>query len=161
MEAQVISLEGLEVHEDGPEHGWSGTLTIDGVGLMEIERGPDGGFVASGEADDDEGLILGLLDEFTASTGEPVETTDGGLRPETLDDRIASLVAVGWIIRRTSDMLRSSAVAVTDDGLVEARVPEGGTLEGAIAHVRRIHPQAVILNDLPIEDAAVEWTRHA
>jgi hypothetical protein len=161
METQIISLEGLEVHEDGPESGWRAVLGFDGVGLMEIERGPDGGFVASGGQSDDDATVLALLGEFTASTGEPVERDDGSLRPETLDDRVASLVAVGWIIRRTADALRSSAIAVTEDGLVEVGVPEGGTIDGALAHLRSTHPQAVLLNDMPLEEAAVKYVRHA
>jgi len=161
MEAQIISLEELEVHEDGPESGWRAVLAVDGVGLMHVERGPDGGFVACDGSDQEDAEMLALLDEFTTSTGEPVERDDGSLRPETIDDRVASLVAVGWLIRRMADALRSSAIGVTDDGLVEVGVPDGGTIDGALAHLRSIHPHAVLLNDIPLEEAALEWVTHA
>lgn len=161
MEDSIISLEALDVHADGPDSGWKAVLAIDGDELMEIERGPDGGFVVTGDAQDDDETVLAQLDEFVASTGEPIERDDGSVRPETLADRVASLVAVGWTIRRVAETLRSSAIAVTDDGLVETTVPDGGTIDGAIEHMRRIHPQAVLLNDLPLEEAALEYVRHA
>jgi hypothetical protein len=156
---QIISLEGLQVHRDGPGSGWSAFIAVDGVPVMEIAGGPDGGFEPVPGDEEDDAVVLGLLDEFVASTGEPVERDDGSLRPETLDDRVASLVAVGWIIRRVSDMLSTSVVAVADGSLVEVEVPEDGSLYGAMAHVRRLHPDAVLLNDLPIEEAAVEYMR--
>lgn len=158
---QIVSLEGLRVDRDGPESGWSAFLAVDGVPVMEIAGGPDGGFEAMSEDEEDDAVVLGLLDEFVTSTGKPIERDDGSLRPETLDDRVASLVAVGWIIRRVSDMLSTSAVAIVDGSLVEVEVPVGGTLDGAVAHVRSLHPDAVLLNDLTIEEAAVEYMRLA
>lgn len=157
-----LSLEDLDVHPDGPEAGWSATLAADGVPLVDVERGPDGGFVVSEGPDaQDDVMILAVLEDSVASEGGVVPASDGGARPETLADRVAELVAVGWIVERTSRELERSAMAVVEGALVEVRVPEDGTLEEAAAHLRTAHSGALILNDMDPAEAALERTRHA
>ncbi len=151
-----MSIADLVVAAEGPSQDWVGILCLDGEPVMGIGRGPDGGFLATHPHEDD-ASVLALLEEHVSSTGEPVDLPDGSSRPETLEDRVASLVAVGWLIRHVAALMDVCVLANVGGDMTQTRIPPGGTLQGAIDHVRSMHPEAVILNEMPIEQAALAF----
>jgi hypothetical protein len=152
-----IALRNVTFPTGGPESGWIGILVLDGVALATIGGGTQSGYDVIQYAKGADPGDLEAVDEAIGRMGKGSSEGGDGARRETLRDRISDLVATEWVTRNVSGILGRTAVALVEAAgvsrLVSVEVPEGGSMEGAAAHLRSVHPEAIVLNGLPLAEA--------
>lgn len=156
-----ISVANVVFGNDGPSDGWSADIIVDSVVIGRAHSDRLGQLSIPGLSISD----VELLDGYLAENGEPVRNLDGSTRTESFKDRLGDLVSQAYLEAEVQSMLRVAAFGLDhEDGktlIFKVSVPEGGTLEDAMACLRRERPGATVLNELPSTEALLAYMQHA
>jgi hypothetical protein len=161
MHQERIAIEDLRTG-DGRLSSWTATLLLDGAPLGSVGCREDESLAFEPLPSRDASETLADLEAIVAAEGDAVAMPDGPSRTETLSDRLDSLAAIAWMRSTISETLATKAVSLDPElGLLAAEIPDGGTLDGAIAHLAAAHPSATSLNALPIDEAVLLYVSNS
>lgn len=160
--AATLSIEvlGISIHE--VEHdgiAFEATLFVDGRRICDIASGRDGLLDVGGWAEGCSPADLDALAGYISATGPLRE--DG--RPDSLEDRILDQVSMHVAVGSYRNARKNAVLFIADRRnpeieILSVAIPSGGSREGAMEHVRTMHPHAVLLDEMEDEDAALLWT---
>lgn len=154
-----VELMDLEIVLQGGVPAWRAHVVADGMPICRMAGSPDELVVLSWFRGCD-GNDLAALEEAIAADGVPRLNAEGSPRPDTLFERCADIVSTA-MLEQEMRRIFGDAILFTIPGqdregareLLTVAIPADGTSDGAIAHVRRRHPDAAILNEMPIDEA--------
>lgn len=162
LDAQATSipleLADIEATTDDGVLVFTGQLVVAGERICRITSAGGGEISADEWSEGATPADLEALDMVLAATGE---SRDGGETPDSLAARMLDRVAMHLALRSYRDAAAKALVfTIEEDGepaVMTIPIPEGGTRDGARLIMVEAYPQAVVLDDMPDEDAALLW----
>jgi len=160
-----ISIEVEEiVIGDAPDGSLSfeASLLIDGVRICDLLSGTDGSIDAVSWAEGCGPADLTAVSAYVEATGSERETPDGGLRKDSLVDRVLDQVSM-HAMTMAYRAAAADAVFYVEDADAEApvllriAVPDQGSRQAAADHARGLHPGGASLDDMDEADAVMIW----
>ena len=153
-----IELMDLEIVLEAGYPAWRGHLVVDGMPICRMAGSPDELVVLSwfrNRGPDD----LDALTESIATDGLTRIDASGNPRPDTLIERCADIVATAIAEKGMREVMTDTILFTVRRGangetmLLSVAIPADGTPDGAVAHVRAHHPDAIVLNEMPMDQA--------
>lgn len=153
-----VELMDLEIVLEAGYPAWRGHLVADGMPICRMAGSPDELVVLSWFRDrgpDD----LDALAEAITSDGLTRIDASGRPRPDTLIERCADIVATAIAEKGIREVMANAILFTVRKGvagetmLLSVSIPADGTPSGATAHVKAHHPDAVVLNEMPMDKA--------
>jgi hypothetical protein len=147
----------LQVSQDD-RLGFTAELGVSGMRICRVSSSGHGALAMSHwEPGTGPGEIEAIEDylatRWNADDGAPADL------PGLVIDRVSMHVAIsGYHAATAHSILFCPDIGAADPYLIEVMIPEGGTRADAIAHVRTLNDEAVMLDEMPEEDAALLWT---
>jgi len=149
-----VELRNLVIHADGPASGWTATLVAEDLPIARVEH--------------DEHDILRIVELADGRSHRDVEAVRVAMMHESPDlgtlalgVRCSELLAWEWMRLGVADMLSEKAVGIVGEGaaaeLKAVVVPEGGSIDGAIAYLKASEPGIRMLNGMDIDAAVEAW----
>jgi len=158
VEDLTVTVEGIELQVSQDDRlGFTAELGVSGMRICRVSSTGHGALSMShwepgtgpGEV---EAIEDYLATRWTADDGAPANLQDLVL------DRVSMHVAVsGYHAATAHSVLFCPDIGAAEPYLIEVMIPEGGTREDAIAYVRTLNDDAVMLDEMPEEDAALLW----
>lgn len=174
-EYSVKAVKAIRGH-DG--QGYSCTLTRNGKRVAEILDDGWGGGLQINWLDDNQKSVefkfRDYTDEITTRKGSPEEALfnehlmalpmidgfDGKKMYTNCDIYIDELVNAVLLEKKIAGDLKKNVVAVIDGKVLNWKVKAPHTVETVIAHVNKIHPQALVLNLKTIPEVISTYKEH-
>lgn len=163
--ATVLSIEflGITIHSTNSQGiSFEGSLYIDGYRICDIISPGNAQIEAFGWNEGCSIDDLQALSVYIKQTGAPRENG----RKDSLYDRLLDQITMHVALERYRKA-REKSVMYLPNGtespveIMRVDIPENGTRSGAVSHIRKTNPEAVILDDIEEEDAAMIWTVNA
>jgi hypothetical protein len=153
-----IDLADIEAATDDGVLVFTGQLVVAGERICRITSPGAGEITADEWSEGASPADLEALDMVLAATGE---SRDGGETPDSLAARLLDRVAMHLALRSYREAAATALVfTIEEDGepaVMTIPIPEGGTRDGARTIMLEAYPRAVVLDDMPDEDAALLW----
>ena len=154
----ALDLVDIETALEGDLLSFSGQLVLSGERICRITSPGGGEISADAWAEGCGPQDLEALDLVLSATGDP---RDDGVTPDSLGARLMDRVAMHLALESYREAAARAVVfTVEEDGLpvvLTVPIPEGGTRDGARAAMRAAHPDAVALDEMQDDDAALLW----
>ena len=158
VEDLTVTVEEIELQVSQDDRlGFTADLGVSGMRICRVSSTGHGGLAMSHwEPGTGPGEIEAVEDylatRWAADDGAPANLQDLVL------DRVSMHVALsGYHAATAHSVLFCPDIGAAEPYLIEVIIPEGGTREDAIAYVRTLNDEAVMLDEMPEEDAALLW----
>ena len=160
-----ISIEVMDIVIGDAEDGslsFEASLHVDGIRICDLLSEPGGSIDAvnwnTGCGPDD----LTAVSAYVEATGDEREAPGGGLRKDSLVDRVLDQVSM-HAMTVAYRVAAAEAVFYVEDAdaetptLLRIAVPDRGSRQDASNHAREKHPKGASLDDMDEEDAVMVW----
>jgi len=158
VEDLTVTVEGIELQVSQDDRlGFTAELGVSGMRICRVSSTDHDALAMShwqpgtgpGEIEAVEDY---LATRWAADDGAPANLQDLVL------DRVSMHVALsGYHAATAHSVLFCPDIGAAEPYLIEVIIPEGGTREDTIAYVRTLNDEAVMLDEMPEEDAALLW----